>query len=62
MTFNVEWIRMRPIDLIKATVFCGLTAFLAYSYPALSQGLIIGCLSLLWLSYLYRVVMAVRAR
>ena len=49
---------MRPFDLIKATVVCGLIAYLAYSLPAFSQGLIIAILSLLWLSYLYRTVVS----
>jgi len=54
--------RMRPLDLIKATVFCGLLAFLVFSYPVLGQVLIIGVLSLLWLSYLYRTVVTARTR
>ena len=53
---------MRPLDLIKATVFCGLLAFLVFSYPVLGQVLIIGVLSLLWLSYLYRTVVTARTR
>lgn len=53
---------MRPFDLVKATVFCGLLAFLVYNYPALGQAIIIGVLSLLWLSYLYRTVVTARAR
>ena len=45
---------MSVLDLIKATVICGGTAFLIYSFPALSQGVIIGGLTLLWCSYAYR--------
>lgn len=42
---------MNVFDLTKATVVCGLLAFLVYSFPALAQGLLIGVLSLLWLLY-----------
>jgi hypothetical protein len=41
---------MNMSDLIKATLFCGGVAFLVYSFPALSQTLIIGFLSMVWLS------------
>lgn len=47
---------MRPIDFVKATLACGLAAYLVYEYPALGQGIIIGLLSLLWLSYLYSIM------
>ena len=53
---------MYLVDLLKATVACGLLAFLAYSFPALSQGIIIGLLSLVWSSYLYSMVVRLRAR
>ncbi len=39
--------RMSMLDLIKATITCGGIAFLVYNYPALSQGVIIGLLTLL---------------
>ena len=42
---------MTILDLTKATVFCGLLAFVIYSFPVVGQVLIIGVLSLLWLSY-----------
>jgi len=42
---------MTILDLIKATVICGAFAFLIYSFPVLGQIVLIGCLSLLWLSY-----------
>jgi len=45
---------MNVLDLIKATVACGLSAFLIYSFPVIGQVLIIGVLSLLWLSYAHR--------
>jgi hypothetical protein len=41
---------MNMSDLIKATVVCGGIAFLVYSFPVLSQAVIIAFLSLLWLS------------
>lgn len=47
-------------DLIKATVVCGLSAFFIYSYPLLGQIVLIGTLTLLWLSYAYNVVTAYR--
>ena len=47
-------------DLIKATVVCGLFAFFVYSYPILGQVVLIGGLSLIWLSYAYRVIRAYR--
>jgi hypothetical protein len=52
---------MRPIDFVKATAACALVAYLVYEFPALGQGIIIGLLGLLWLSYLYSTI-ASRAR
>ena len=45
---------MSLIDLAKATVGCGMLAFLIYNYPVVSQAIIIGLLTLVWLSYAYR--------
>jgi hypothetical protein len=45
---------MSVFDLIKATVACGASAFLIYSFPVIGQVLIIAVLSLLWLSYAHR--------
>lgn len=42
---------MNVLDLIKATIACGGTAFIIYSFPVISQVVIIGLLSLLWLAY-----------
>jgi hypothetical protein len=53
---------MRPSDLMKATLACALVAYLVYSYPLLSQVLIIAFLGLLWLSYLYHTVAKLCAR
>ncbi len=47
---------MNMLDLIKATIACGGTAFLIYSFPVISQVVIIGILSLLWLSYAHKTV------
>jgi hypothetical protein len=55
-------IRMSVLDLVKATITCGGIAFLVYSFPALSQGVIIGVLTLLWLSYATRTVLSFRRR
>lgn len=41
---------MNVPDLIKATLVCGGVAFLVYSFPALSQTLIIAFLALVWFS------------
>lgn len=45
---------MNLFDLIKATIACGLSAFLIYTFPVIGQVVIIGVLSLLWLSYAHR--------
>ena len=45
---------MNVLDLIKATITCGIIAFLIYSYPVISQVVIIGLLGLLWLSYAHK--------
>jgi hypothetical protein len=42
---------MTILDLTKATVTCGGSAFVIYSFPVVGQVLIIGCLTLLWLAY-----------
>ena len=53
---------MRLADLIKATVICGLLAFLVYSFPLLGQIMIIGLLSLLWLSCAHQTIQAIRRK
>ncbi len=45
---------MNMFDLIKATITCGVSAFLIYSFPIISQVVIIGLLSLLWLAYAHK--------
>ena len=47
---------MNVLDLIKATIACGLSAFVIYSWPTVSQVVIIGLLALLWLSYAHRTI------
>jgi hypothetical protein len=47
-------------DLIKATIVCGVGAFLVYSYPVVGQVVIIGGLSLLWLSYAFNTIRTAR--
>ena len=51
---------MNLLDLLKATIICGLLAFLIYSYPVLGQVVIIGFLGLLWLAYAHRTIAALR--
>ena len=53
---------MNVMDLIKATITCGVSAFLIYSFPIISQVVIIGLLSLLWLSYAHKTVATIRRR
>jgi len=53
---------MNVLDLIKATIACGFSAFLIYNFPVLSQVIIIGLLSLLWLSYAHRTLVRFRRR
>jgi uncharacterized membrane protein YesL len=55
-------VRMNVLDLTKATVICGLIAFLFYSYPVLGQVLAITFLSILWLSYARKTLRSIRGR
>ncbi|MGA2863072.1 MAG: hypothetical protein ABSF95_01145 [Verrucomicrobiota bacterium] len=53
---------MGVLDLIKATIICGLIAFLCYSFPVLGQAVIIGLLTLVWLGYARSTIMRLRRR
>ena len=53
---------MNMLDLIKATLACGISAFLIYSFPVIGQILIITLLTLLWLSYAHRTLATLRRR
>jgi hypothetical protein len=53
---------MNVFDLVKATITCGVSAFLIYTFPVISQVVIIGLLSLLWLSYAHRTLTALWRR
>jgi len=53
--------RMSLFDLIKATVVCGVVAFLFYSFPILGQIMAITVMSVLWLSYARKTVVRVRS-
>jgi hypothetical protein len=53
---------MDLVDLIKATIFCGVMAFLCYSFPVLGQAMIIGFLALVWLGYARRAFVRLRRR
>lgn len=48
---------MNVLDLVKATVACGLSAFVIYSFPVVGQVVIIALLTMLWLSYAHRVLL-----
>ena len=54
--------RMTILDLIKATVACGVIAFLIYSYPIIGQVVLIGFLGILWLSYAHKTIAGLRRR
>jgi hypothetical protein len=45
---------MNTLDLVKATLVCGVIAFLVYSFPIIGQVVIIGGLGLVWLSYAHK--------
>jgi uncharacterized membrane protein YesL len=53
---------MTILDLIKATIICGLIAFLIYSFPVVGQIVLIGFLSLLWLAYAHKTIAYLRRR
>ncbi len=53
---------MNMVDLLKATVACGLSAFLTYSFPIFSQVIIIGLLGVLWLAYAHKTLATLRRR
>ena len=53
---------MTIFELIKATVVCGVIAFLIYSYPVVGQIVLIGFLSLLWLAYAHKTIASLRRR
>ncbi len=53
---------MNVLDLIKATIACGVSAFLIYSFPIIGQVVIIAALSLLWLSYAHKTLATIRRR
>ena len=53
---------MNVLDLIKATIACSFIAFLIYSFPVVGQVVIIGLLSLLWLSYAHRTLVTLLRR
>ena len=53
---------MNMLDLIKATILFGVSAFLIYSFPVVGQVLVIGLLTILWLSYAHRTLVHLRRR
>jgi hypothetical protein len=55
-------VSMNMLDLVKATLVCGSTAFLIYNYPVVGQVVLIAFLSVLWLMYAYRAVAQLRRR
>jgi uncharacterized membrane protein YesL len=53
---------MNVLDLIKATIACGGSAFLIYNFPIIGQVIIIGLLSLLWLGYAHKTLATIRRK
>ncbi len=53
---------MSMFSLIKTTVVCGLIAFLVYSFAVIGQIVIIGILTLLWLSCAHQTLQAKRRK
>jgi len=51
---------MSLFDLLKATVVCGIVAFLFYSYPVIGQVVAVVSLTLLWLSYARKALLSFR--
>lgn len=51
---------MNMLDLAKATLVCGSAAFLVYSFPVVSQVMIIALLSLAWLLYAHKTLTHIR--
>jgi hypothetical protein len=47
---------MTVLDLIKATIICGVLAFVIYSFPVVGQIMLIGFLGVLWLLYAHRTI------
>jgi hypothetical protein len=53
---------MTVLDLIKATVICGLLAFVIYSFPQVGQITLIGFLGVIWLLYAHRTIATILRR
>lgn len=51
---------MNMLDLAKATLVCGSGGFLVYSFPVVSQVMIISLLSLAWLLYAHKTYTCLR--
>ena len=62
MNLCAKYDSMNALDLTKATIVCGTLAFLVYSFPVISQALIIGVLSLAWLSYAHKTIKTLSGR
>ena len=53
---------MNMFDLVKATVVCGILAFVIYSFPLVSQIGLITVLAILWLGYARKALVDLRRR
>ncbi len=53
---------MTVLDLVKATIICGLLAFVIYSFPVVGQVTLIAFLSVLWLLYAHKTIATILRR
>ena len=53
---------MTVLDLVKATIICGLLAFVIYSFPVVGQVTLIGFLTVLWLLYAHKTIATILRR
>jgi hypothetical protein len=53
---------MSLLDLVKATLVCGGSSFVIYSFPVVGQVCLISLFSLLWLLYVRKAIENLRRR
>ena len=54
--------KMKTLDFIKATVVCGAMGLLVYSFPLISQIVVLGLLGFVWFFYAYKVIQALTGK
>ena len=55
-SFDFSEVCMNVFDLAKAMVVCGGVSFLVYTFPVISQSVIIGLLTVVWVSYARKLI------